>query len=432
MEANSHPSAYDRDATRSLGLLDLPHETLTMITELLSRHDKAKLASTNNAMNSFLEPQLWRKIKTCIGTPKDTAGLVNLLTARPDIIPLIKVIVLDEYHPCHTRRLLSIEMPEMWGILIQHEGRPVEQVGEREKRSLNRSMLKQPKLSDFVFWIEFQDHTRTPYCLTKEDSALFRQPNVTRFRLSYVDFSSFRIIDKTFLTHGSLEKFFVEESNYTVEAFECFLSPSKNLMDLNITQHTGGLPFIPTYYLPTITSYAATLRVLQLKSSKQLDWRSSPGFSGLDLTAFSALRLLRIHPSLLLGPGAEDAQSYTAGTSLNITDLIRSRFPSGLRMLLLESLTTHSFLKYLQVEIYPQDEEFIRCLIEQRQSLAPRLKFINLYYLEDMVEPTELYDLAIKHSIEISAWYAKESIDPDFKILDADTFVARNGEVRSW
>ncbi|KAL8977143.1 MAG: hypothetical protein Q9205_006995, partial [Flavoplaca limonia] len=407
MEANSHPSAYDRDATRSLGLLDLPHETLTMITELLSRHDKAKLASTNNAMNSFLEPQLWRKIKTCIGTPKDTAGLVNLLTARPDIIPLIK-------------------MPEMWGILIQHEGQPVEQVGEREKRALNRSMLKQPKLSDFVFWIELRDHT--PYCLTKEDSALFRQPDVERFRLSYVDFSSFRIIDKTFLTHGNLKKLMIEESKYTVEALDRFVSPSKNLTDLQISQRTGGPSFIPTFYLPIITSYAAMLKALQLLWCRPMHLTSSPGFSGLDLTAFSALRLLRIHPSVLLGPGDEDAQSYTAGTGLNITDLIRSRLPSGLKMLLLESLTTHSSLQYLQMEIYPRDKEFIRCLIEQRQSLAPRLRYINLYYMEDMVEPTELYDLATKHSIEMSTLYEEETIDLDVKILDADTFVARNGE----
>ncbi|KAL9036962.1 MAG: hypothetical protein Q9180_003995 [Flavoplaca navasiana] len=427
MEVNSHPSAYDRDGTRSPGLLDLPHETLTMITELLSRHDKAKLASTSNAMNSFLEPQLWRKIKTCIGTPKDTAGLVNLLTARPDIIPLIKVIVLDEYHPCHTRRLLSIEMPEMWGILIQHEGRPVEQVSEREKRALNRSMVEQPKLIDFVFWIEFRDR---PYCLTKEDSALFRQPNVRRFRLSHVDFSSFWIIDKTFLTHGNLKQLMIEESNYTAEALDRFVSPSKNLADLQIAQRTGGPSFIPTYYLPIITSYAATLKALQLLWCREMHLTSNPGFSGLDLTAFSALRLLRIHPSVLLGPGDKDAQSYTAGTGLNITDLVRSRLPSGLKMLFLESLTTHSSLQYLQMEIYPRDEEFIRCLIEQWQSLAPRLRCINLYYLEDMVEPTELYDLATKHSIEMYTLSEEETID--VKILDGETFVGSNWKLKSW
>ena len=60
------------------------------------------------------------------------------------------------------------------------------------------------------------------------------------------------------------------------------------------------------------------------------------------------------------------------------------------------------------------------------------MRYINLYYLEEMVEPTELYDLATKHSIEMLALYANENDDPDVRSLDEDTFVTRNEEVKSW
>ena len=60
------------------------------------------------------------------------------------------------------------------------------------------------------------------------------------------------------------------------------------------------------------------------------------------------------------------------------------------------------------------------------------MRYINLYYLEEMVEPTELYDLATKDSIEMLALYANENDDPDVRSLDEDTFVTRNGEVKSW
>ena len=140
-----------RNGTVYSTLLDIPPETLNTITEMLSLHDKARLLATCKAMKSYIEPQLWCRIKTRIGTSQDTAGLVGLLTDRPDIVPLIKALVLNEYHPCHTRRLLSFEMPELWCLLIQHEAESVEHIDEKEKRALNHGLIEQPKLTTFKF-----------------------------------------------------------------------------------------------------------------------------------------------------------------------------------------------------------------------------------------------------------------------------------------
>ena len=62
-----------------------------------------------------------------------------------------------------------------------------------------------------------------------------------------------------------------------------------------------------------------------------------------------------------------------------------------------------------------RDKELIRCLIEQKQSLVPRLRCIFMYYHEEMKEPTDLYDLADEHGMEICGLYETDVIDPPWE-----------------
>ncbi|KAL8851888.1 MAG: hypothetical protein Q9221_003211 [Calogaya cf. arnoldii] len=363
-----------RNGTVYSTLLDIPPETLNTITEMLSLHDKARLLATCKAMKSYIEPQLWCRIKTRIGTSQDTAGLVGLLTDRPDIVPLIKALL-------------------MLGIV--------------------------------VFWtknVDTMPYQSMPYQLTKEDAALFRQPTVERFRLSYVDFSAFETVDTAYFMHTNLRTLDLEDSHHSPEALNRFTSPSRNLTELQF-QHSGDPPFVPTHYLPILTPHVATVKVLRLQ------WRysrttSAPDYDGLDLTAFSALRLLRIQPSVLLGPGN--------GAWIHIRQMIHNRLPPGLKMLLLESLTLPPLHRGLVMGLFPKDKELIRCLIEQRKDVAPRLRYIFMYYLEEMSEPDDLYDLADEHGMEFCALYASDVIDPGWEALDADTYTNKHGQVKSW
>ncbi|KAL9634708.1 MAG: hypothetical protein Q9204_002887, partial [Flavoplaca sp. TL-2023a] len=144
----SQTSGNNQAQEWNISLVDLPPEVLDTIVELLPKTDMANLAAVSKAFKASVESKFWRKIKSRIGTPRDTAGLVDFLTVRPDIIPMIRALVLDEYHPSHTRRLLSIKMPEVHSILILHAGEPIKHVSEREKRALNRSLVQQPKLTN--------------------------------------------------------------------------------------------------------------------------------------------------------------------------------------------------------------------------------------------------------------------------------------------
>ncbi|KAL8657644.1 MAG: hypothetical protein Q9226_001706 [Calogaya cf. arnoldii] len=230
--------------------------------------------------------------------------------------------------------------------------------------------------------------------------------------------------------HTNLRTLDLEDCHYSPEALNRFTSPSRNLTKLDV-RHWGDPPFVPTHYLPLLTPHVATLKVLRLQ------WRharttSAPDYDGLNLTAFSALRLLRIQPSVLLGPGDGSVQSYTTGKDLNITELIRNRLPPGLKMLLLESLTVPPLRRGFVMELFPKVKELIRYLIERRKDVAPRLRYIFTYYLEEMSEPDDLYNLADEHWMEFCALYASDVIEPGWEALDADTYTNKHGEVKGW
>lgn len=146
IRASVHNNSGHESSSKSF--LDLPFEVLDAIIDEIAIHDMAVLARTSKDIKAYIEPRLYQKMYTRIGTPQDTDGLVNLLQSRPEILPMVKILVLDEYHPRHLRRLLSMSMPRLWCLLIQtKEGAAWAHVSEREKRALNRALVKQPELT---------------------------------------------------------------------------------------------------------------------------------------------------------------------------------------------------------------------------------------------------------------------------------------------
>ncbi|KAI4174684.1 MAG: hypothetical protein LQ348_006332 [Seirophora lacunosa] len=259
------PDSQGCEGKSRCSLMDLPEEILSSITDGIAIHDMANIALTNRAMKTYIAPRLYEKMYTRIGTPQDTAGLVALLNKRPEIVPMIKILVLDEYHPCA----------------------------------------------------------------------------------------------------------------------------------------------------------AETLKILKL------DWRHTrPSLvsecGGLDLTGFTALRLLRIQPGTLLGPGEEGFASYTTSDHPDLSEFIRSRLPPRLKVLVLEGLTNLPPPPGFDQLLCVMDVELIKCLIEQRQHVAPKLKYISMCYIDEIAEPTELYDLAEKHGMSLCGTNRHDYIDPPEKFLDED------------
>ena len=132
---------------RRTTILDLPKDVLDLIVEEIPIRDMATLARVSKNFRVYIEPHLYRTVYSRIRTPHDIAGLVSLLQRRRRLIPYIQLLILDEFHPRETRRLLSIQMPNLHGLMIYHVNGGIPQlVKGREIRRLNRKICQQPAL----------------------------------------------------------------------------------------------------------------------------------------------------------------------------------------------------------------------------------------------------------------------------------------------
>ncbi|KAL8923168.1 MAG: hypothetical protein Q9208_004731 [Pyrenodesmia sp. 3 TL-2023] len=327
------PTKRNHDAMQRIPFMDLPPEIRDAVVEHLSIQDLAILVRTSKSIQAYLEPRLYCKTYTKMDTSHNTAGLVELLKRRTHIAPIINTLVLDEYHPRHTRRLVSIQMPNLWCLLVQHKGDSIEYVSEREKRARNRNKVKQPKIGN------------------------------------------------------CLKELFIEQSEYSTAALKRLISPSECLTSIILHHLRGPLPFEEQDLCAVLSHAAATLKLLKLFWT----YRPVERDYGFNLSQFTALRPLRIEPGLLLRPH-NSLETYTSTESPDLAQLIRSRLPPNLKILLLESLTTSERLerereREREQVIFRKDLEFMRCLLENRGIIAPKLTCLFMYYLNNMVEP---------------------------------------------
>lgn len=179
--------------------------------------------------------------------------------------------------------------------------------------------------------------------------------------------------------------------------------------------------FHESQLLPILSHAAGTLKVLKLRWTDEFDTERQYGFN---LSNFKALRLLRIESGLLLGPH-RGLETYTTPESPNLAELVRSRLPPNVKQLLLGCTNLPESRPGHEIEriIYDKDLELMRCLLEQRESVAPKLTRLFMYHLCNMYEPhpTHLYDLAERVGVMISERYAYDDLEEvDWKWLDSD------------
>ena len=126
--------------------MDLPLEIFNIVLQDISFQDKLNMATTDKKVRAYMEPHLYRNLYTKIHSRYNTKGLVNLLKKRPQIASMIHCLNLDEFEPSQTRRLLSITMPNLTVLQIQHRGEIVQTITAKGKRHLNKEIRPQPGL----------------------------------------------------------------------------------------------------------------------------------------------------------------------------------------------------------------------------------------------------------------------------------------------
>ncbi|KAL9036744.1 MAG: hypothetical protein Q9180_004119 [Flavoplaca navasiana] len=376
-------------------LLDLPPEVLDAIIEEIAIGDMAALARTCKAVKAYIEPRLHQKMYTRSGTRQDTEGLVDLLQSRPEKLPLVEILALDEYHPRHTRHLLAMCMPRLWCILIQH------QEGE---------------------WVHIVVFSRNinlaPEKFSRPDIRLFNYSNLTHLRLSNVDLSEFGNPGHGSFSLPHLIFFWVEDCWYSAAALERLVTSSNCLESITLSAFNGP-PIEERMLQPILPHAAPTLETLQLVQRGMY----YPRPFTFDLSSFTALRLLRIEPRLLLAPFGNNRGTYSTTENPDLADLIRRRLPPNLKVLLLSLTQPFTPRADIAQVIFPEDMELMQCLLEQRDAVAPKLKGLFMYYEENLAETEELnklYDLAYSIPVHMGPLHRTGVVDLAWDGFDTD------------
>ncbi len=459
----------------SKSLLHLPSEVLDAIIDEIAIHDMAVLARTSKDIKVYIEPRLYRKMYTRIGTPQDTEGLVNLLQARPEILPIIQILVLDEHHPRHLRRLLAMRMPRLWCLLIQTKaGDEWARVSEREKRALNRDLVKQPGLTKCerphllrtmvlltLRWLTrrlvvlHKQPTLPPSfeALSKQDACLFNHSRISNLRLSSLDLSQFGNLRGGSLSLPCMNVVWIEvrvfavlrlnsrserschlnplqftrsmtkqDCHYSLPALKNLLTSSTRLQSITLFDN-ARLPVDASQLQPLLAHAAPTLKILKLIEPVT----TFPRPIAFDISGFQALRLLHIEPCLLLAPqaGFSNTYTYTSPSHPDLAACIRRRLPPNLKILLLEAVTLpHNHVPVgMQQVISPRDMELLNCLVQRRDRVAPKLKGLFMYHGEKMAETEELrqlYAFAERMPLRFAALDRTDDVDFAWEWLDWD------------
>ena len=239
--------------------------------------------------------------------------------------------------------------------------------------------------------------------LSSDDVCLFNHPNVERLRIAYVALEDFGIGRGNFFRHEKLTTLVLESHNYSQELFKRLIISSKNMTIISI-YHDLSLPWSSQDYLPLLAHAADTLKVLKLKWINI--WTEDE--RGMDLRNFKTLRKLVIDPSFLLG-------SYTTKTD-DFPQRLARNLPLNIKVLVLEGLVSpYPPPAPNLVETLPKKHaRLVRTLIEQKEVLAPSLRFIDMDCVKGNSEfPNELHNLAEEHGVSLGVL-----LDPDMHEYD--------------
>lgn len=270
-----------------------------------------------------------------------------------------------------------------------------------------------------TFSIERED--ASPVILDEDDAVLFRHRKMRRIRISFIDFSAFAYADADYFQHEGLRVLSIELCRYTCEALNRLVAPSRSLQDVHFS-HNGQVPFSEKLYPIVLASSRESLRILDLTWR----WKIPHEGEGMDFTRFSNLHFLRVPPIYLLGSTYMDEMA--------LPGLVRTKFPPNLKMLLLENIVPRSIRVMnergvvfpgfpppgytLELTLMPRDYQLIRFLISEKHRVLPRLKYVLMYYMEFMRDPSDLYPLAKEHGVTLGPLLATDYLNPLLNWLD--------------
>ncbi|ORY59975.1 uncharacterized protein BCR38DRAFT_443507 [Pseudomassariella vexata] len=388
-------------------LLSLAPELLLMIIDCLEKlKDKQSLVRTCKAAQRLTEPHLYWKIYTKIGTQNDTAWLLRFLDRRPDVVPMIHYLVLDEWDPRSFQQLLAREFPNLESIIAQHEGPVTDERTATERRALCRAVRPQLRMTNLTLSVQLSLDTATRattyYKLEREDRSIFRHPSLTRIRLSYLDFSCLADTRPDYLIHENLKELHIETSMYTEQALTRLISPSKKLWRFRL-HHDRELPFPASLYPRILSSARESLGMVFIL----LRYMHPTDDVRMDFGSFPALNSLTVHPRYILGNDYGPSQASQA----IIRQRLNTHLPPNLQVFGLEGLVPMWPCPPPGMKVVLADRDWclVHMLLAERE-LVPKLVLLGIYYLERLTYPVYLHGLARERGIKFTGLYSSDEL----------------------
>ncbi|KAK1988459.1 hypothetical protein LZ30DRAFT_22171 [Colletotrichum cereale] len=395
------------------GLLTIPPELVSTILCNLEIRELRPLMETCRALGSLTAPAFYEKIFTREGTRHDTAGLVDLLVRRPHIRTLIHYLVIDELDEVAVRQLLAFDLPNLRSILVQHEKDISKPADAEAKQRLNALVTQKPRMQNFTLNVMHDSfhcppERRTYYRLSAEDAVFFRNPTLTRVRLSYLDLGGLKDPSVDPLPFGNLGELHIEACKLGLEALEKMLAPATSLRKFHF-MHQFGLPCEPDHFVSLLGPARGTLKVLKLHWSRF----EAPETACMSLSGFPAIRQLVVDPLLLFG-------SYTAESDM--AALVRGGVPPNLKVLSLDNVQPWDRPRLRPgwgYALSPVNKKLIRTLVEEKEHLLPRLRHLTYYHGNQCAEDLTAYPYE-DHGMGLTTSNVDEDLNIPMDWLDSD------------
>ncbi|KAF4945736.1 hypothetical protein FSARC_14370 [Fusarium sarcochroum] len=413
-----------RQGTQPAGLSTLAPEIYSMIMKELLTGDFFNLMQTSKAINHLTTPFLYYKLYTREGTDADTTGLVNMLKEKPWITDLVHALVIDELDEGAYRELLAFDFPNLEVILLQHEKKVKLTINKEEKQELNKHILPKSQLTNFVCNImrnpyNYQPEHRKLHKFQIHDAILFSHPALTRLRLCYVDLTAFKDASVDMFPFEHLTELLIEVSRLNIETLRKILLPAKALQTFRYHQEVQ-LNFTLQEFRDLLYKFKDTLKVLKLP------WRRihEGETTGMDLSDFTALKLLIIDPRLLFGPWDVIPDVYGH---------IRKRMPPNVKLLVLDELRLpyHGNGGDTDALVHETNIKLLQTIVEHKWNLVPQLRCLLYYDAGNLKLPKGLKEQADAQKITMWAEDVDYDPDPTSEWLDASWVFGEPGSGES-
>ncbi|KAK1856947.1 hypothetical protein CCHR01_00509 [Colletotrichum chrysophilum] len=409
----------------SMGFLNVPSELFTMIISHLETRHLKQLMESNKAIYSLVTPVFYRKVWTKRQTCCDLAGLVNLLRRLPDICQLISVLNIDEMDESGFRELLSLELPNLEAINVEHACGTVKTADTERREELNAGIRLKPKLIKFAILDACRhvdavqsnevEETASLYKIHAQDSVYFSQPTLARLKLAHLDLSAFRKHPAEPFPMEALRHMEIDDCHIHIASLGKFLLRASSLQSFRFRHHRH-LSFCRSSFVSLLSGCKETLETLELS------WRSSLShydFRGPMLfEEFTAMKQLLVDPQALF-------VNYLGST--NLRPMLKHVLAPNLEVLMLEGVRERAHQHDSDQDHLGQtstigqpDEKLLSDIINFKSEILPHLRYVLLCDCSSIEDLDRFCEMADRQNVRLALLTTQiDQPIPNLELLDS-------------